>query len=221
MRLVSDIDAQHIVETFAHGAQLCDHGEGRKDGPKDLERLLSETIGRAGREGDAVFGPAAEADRHRQIVAVSARLQFRNDLEAVVRGLVEVEEQPFAGLVHIRERARHVDRVAALPVRQKPHGRPLVLGPPAADPGIFRVQRLDRRGDAIDGEAERVQPLGKARQEVVRILFPCRHEPVAQLHHAFEERRLEMDGPRRVCRGSGRGLRRRGGCEVHPGKGGS
>ena len=82
MRLVADIDAQHVVEPLRDGPQLGHDGEGRHDEAQDRQGLLVETLRRAGGEGNPVLGADREADRDRQVMPVAACLQLGHDREA-------------------------------------------------------------------------------------------------------------------------------------------
>ena len=95
-----------------------------------------------------------EEDRDHEIVPVPGRLQVRDDVEAVVRGLSEVEEQPFPGAVNVGERALVVDHpIAVGAMREEARGRALLLGPDAPDAGVLGVQEVDRRHDPVDRDA--------------------------------------------------------------------
>ncbi len=113
---------------------------------------------------------------------LAAGLQIGDDREHVVGRLREVEEQPLAGAVHMREGARHIDLPALVAMWKVAHHRPLLVRPETADAGIFRMKRLDGGGRAVDRDAHRPQSLDERRQQLVLVvdLHGARHQPVPQ-----------------------------------------
>ena len=131
-------------------------------------------------------------------MAIPLRLEVGHDVEALVRRLGEVEQEPLPGLVHVGEGAVPVDRLELVAVREETHGGPLLPGPEPSDAGIFRMQHLDRRRDAVDRNAEPVEPLGEAGQNLSGIVGAGRltEQPVVERGDLGGESRIE------ICRGS-------------------
>src|SRR3954470_1626678 len=116
--LVTDVDAQHIVEVLMEGADLHHGRHGRHDKPQNPQALLAQALRGTGRERQAVVGAVREEDWHDEVVSVPRRLQVGDDVEPVVRRLREVEQQPFPGAVNVGEGALVVD-----PARLGPCGK--------------------------------------------------------------------------------------------------
>jgi hypothetical protein len=114
--LVPDIDAQNVVEALVDRAHLHHGREGRHDLAQDREAALAEAFAGPGRERNPVLGAEREADRDREVVDIARRLQLGNDREGVLQRVAQVEQQPFAGAVDMREWAHRIDGVAALAV---------------------------------------------------------------------------------------------------------
>jgi len=62
-------------------------------------------------EGQAVVGSIRQEDRDNEIVPIPRRLQVRDDAEAAVGCLREVEEQPFPSVVNVGKRALALEPV--------------------------------------------------------------------------------------------------------------
>ena len=112
--LIADVDPKDIIEVMIADADLH-HGRNRRHHkPQNPQALLAKSVRGAGREGQAVLGAVGEEDRDNKIVPVPRRLQVRDDVEPIVRGLREVEEQPVPGAVNMGERALVVDHRSPL-----------------------------------------------------------------------------------------------------------
>ena len=90
---------------------------------------------------------------------ISRRLQVGDDAEAVVGGLCEVEEQPFAGAVDVSKRTLAIEPIVLGAVRKQTVGCALLPGPEASYPGILRVQEVDGCRDTVNRDSKGNQAL--------------------------------------------------------------
>src|SRR5215217_4583897 len=93
----------------------------------------------------------------------------------------------------MREWARAVDGFTTFSMREETHRGAVLARPAPTHAGVFRVQGLDRREDAVDWKAHVVEPRGKAGEHVTGIRRADRlaHEPVPEAVDPLENVRFE------------------------------